>query len=178
MNSKKEERLESVNHQVLATLNTDTVIVTVQRAEIEREKEEKTEDTKRKAEVDEMQSFVGKKENQRWLWHAIDHCTGEILAYVLGSRQDEVFLKLKKLLEPFGIKKFYTDGLKTYERHLPVEMRQVSKYKMQRIERKHLTFRTRIKRLARKTICFSKSIQMHDLVIGLFINKYEFGVEI
>ncbi|WP_346016528.1 IS1 family transposase [Chroococcidiopsis sp. CCMEE 29] len=100
------------------------------------------------------------------------------LAYVLGSRQDEVFLKLKKLLEPFGIKKFYTDGLKTYERHLPVEMRQVSKYKMQRIERKHLTFRTRIKRLARKTICFSKSIQMHDLVIGLFINKYEFGVEI
>lgn len=167
-----------MNHQVLATLNTDTVIVTVQRAEIEREKEEKTEDTKRKAEVDEMQSFVGKKENQRWLWHAIDHCTGEILAYVLGSRQDEVFLKLKKLLEPFGIKKFYTDGLKTYERDLPVEMRQVSKYKMQRIERKHLTFRTRIKRLARKTICFSKSIQMHDLVIGLFINKYEFGVEI
>ncbi|WP_250121466.1 IS1 family transposase [Chroococcidiopsis sp. CCMEE 29] len=67
---------------MLATLNTDTVIVTVQRAEIEREKEEKTEDTKRKAEVDEMQSFVGKKENQRWLWHAIDHCTGEILAYL------------------------------------------------------------------------------------------------
>ena len=27
----------------------------------------------------------------------------------------EVFLQLKKLLEPFGIKKFYTDGLKTYE---------------------------------------------------------------
>ncbi len=151
----------------------------MQRTEIERKTAAPEGDNVvRKAEVDEMQSFVGKKENQRWLWHAIDHCTGEILAYVLGSRQDEVFLKLKKLLEPFGIKKFYTDGLKTYERHLSVEIRQVSKYKMQRIERKHLTFRTRIKRLARKTICFSKSIQMHDLVIGLFINRYEFEVNI
>ncbi|WP_298623241.1 IS1 family transposase, partial [uncultured Legionella sp.] len=32
-----------------------------------------------------------------------------------------------------------------------------------------------IKRLARKTICFSKSELMHDTVIGLFINRFEFG---
>ena len=44
------------------------------------------------------------------------------------------------------------------------------------IERKHLQLRTRIKRLARKTICFSKSEEMHDIVIGLFINRYEFGL--
>ncbi len=131
-----------------------------------------------KVQVDEMQSFVGKKANQRWLWHGINHYTGEILAYVLGSRTDEMFLKLKKLLEPFGITNFYTDGLKTYERHIPPELRQVSKYKMQKIERKHLTLRTRIKRLARQTICFSKSEEMHDIVIGLFINRYEFGIVI
>ncbi|NEQ43386.1 MAG: hypothetical protein F6K00_07415 [Leptolyngbya sp. SIOISBB] len=35
--------------------------------------------------------------------------------------------------------------------------------------------RIRIKRLARKTICCSKSILMHDTVIGLFINCYELG---
>ena len=131
-----------------------------------------------KAEVDEMESYVGKKIYQRWLWHAIDHKTGTILAFVLGRRQDRMFLKLKKLLKPFGISKFYTDKLKTYERHLDLEERTVSKYKMQKIERKHLTLRTRIKRLQRKTICFSKITQMHDLVIGLYINKYEFGREI
>jgi insertion element IS1 protein InsB len=125
-----------------------------------------------------MQSFVGKKENQRWLWHAIDHYTGEVLAFVLGRRQDEVFLQLKQLLKPFGITQFYTDGLKTYERQLSDETCQVSKDKMQKIERKHLTLRTRIKRLARKTICFSKSTLMHDTVIGLFINQYEFGLKI
>ena len=49
------------------------------------------------AEVDEMWSFVGKKTPQRWLWHAIDHCTGMVLAYVLGTHQDDVFLQLKAL---------------------------------------------------------------------------------
>ncbi|MBD3887698.1 transposase, partial [Phormidium tenue FACHB-886] len=48
----------------------------------------------------------------------------------------------------------------------------------QQIERKHLTLRTRIKRLARKTICFSKSVWLHDVVINLFINRYEFGVDV
>jgi insertion element IS1 protein InsB len=45
----------------------------------------------------------------------------------------------------------------------------------QKIERKNLNFRTWIKRLTRKTICFSKLELMHDTVIGLLINKVEFG---
>ncbi len=53
-------------------------------------------------ELDEMWSFVQKKENQRWLWHAIDHATGKVLAYVLGTRTDNVFLQLKTLLKTFG----------------------------------------------------------------------------
>ena len=99
-------------------------------------------------------------------------------AIVLGQRQDRMFLKLKRMLKPFGITKFYTDNLQTYERHLSKNERIVSKYKMQKIERKHLTLRTRIKRLQRKTICFSKISPMHDLVIGLYINKYEFHRDI
>ena len=85
-------------------------------------------------------------------------------------------LKLKALLSPFGITRFYTDALGTYKRCLTPGTHVVSKYNMQRIEKKHLNLRTRIKRLARKTICFSKSIIMHDIVIGLFINRYEFGI--
>jgi len=130
------------------------------------------------SEVDEMWSFVGKKENQRWLWHAIDHNTGVVLAYTFGTHEDEVFVKLKELLLPFGISRFYTDEWGAYKRHLDPEKHEISKRNMQKIERKHLTLRTRIKRLARKTICFSKSIFMHDLVIGLFINRYEFGVSV
>ncbi len=55
------------------------------------------------AEVDEVWSYVGKKRELRWLWHAMDHRSGHVLAYVLGRRKDEGFLQLKALLEPFGI---------------------------------------------------------------------------
>lgn len=130
------------------------------------------------AELDEMWSFVGSKKKPRWLWHAIDRRSGQVLAYVFGRRKDKVFLELKKLLEPFGIEKYCTDGWGAYERHIPEEDHEVGKRKTQRIERKHLELRTRIKRLARRTICFSRSEQMHDIVIGLFINRYEFGASI
>jgi len=128
--------------------------------------------------MDEMWSYVGSKANQRWLWHAIDRVTGEVLAYVLGQRKDEVFLELKGLLEPFGITRFYTDDWGAYERHLEAEKHVIGKRNTQKIERKHLTLRIRIKRLARKTICFSKLEKMHDIVIGLFVNRYEFGISV
>jgi insertion element IS1 protein InsB len=130
------------------------------------------------AEMDEMWSFVGHKGQQRWLWHAIDHQSGAVLAYVLGEHKDAVFLQLKKLLAPFHIRCFYTDDWGAYQRHIPPTYHEIGKRNTQKIERKHLTLRTRIKRLARKTICFSKSIQMHDIVLGLFINRYAFGLQI
>jgi insertion element IS1 protein InsB len=77
-------------------------------------------------------------------------------------------------LEPFGINRFYSDDWGAYERKIPSEKHVISKKNTQKIERKHLTLRTRIKRLTRKTICFSKTEEMHDTVIGLFINRYEF----
>ena len=117
------------------------------------------------AEIDEMWSFVKQKSQQRWLWHAIDHQTGVVLAYVLGTHQDEVFVQLKALLARSAFN-FYTDGADVYNRHLNPEPHTVGKTQTQKIERKHLTFRTRLKRLVRKTICFSKSIQMHDIVMG------------
>jgi insertion element IS1 protein InsB len=153
-----------VNYHRLALLNPDTVMVVIRLAE--------------EAEVDEMWSFVGKKQEPRWLWHAIDHRSGQVLAYVFGRRKDEVFLKLKALLAPFGITRYHTDSWGAYTRHLDADEHQPGKRNTQKIERKHLTLRTRIKRLVRKTICFSKSIQMHDIVIGLFVNRYEFGLRV
>ena len=126
--------------------------------------------------LDEMWSYVAKKSQPRWLWHAIDHQTSRVLVYVFGRRQDEVFLRWQELLKPFGIAKFYTDGWGAYERHLDAEKHQVGKDHTQKIESKHINLRTRIKRLVRRTLCFSKTEQMHDLVIGLFMNRYEFGL--
>lgn len=169
---KKLVQLESVNRRVLGQLQPEQVFVEILRVQ------EAEDYTVEESELDEMWSYVKSKDNPRWLWHAIDRSTGQVLAYVFGARKDEVFLQLKALLEPFGIKRYCTDGWGAYSRHLSAELHEVGKRKTQRIERKHLRLRTRIKRLARKTVCFSKSEMMHDLVIGLFINRYEFGLSI
>src|SRR5256884_9334032 len=92
---KQEAALASVNTALLRTVDPAEILVDIEQAG--------------EAEVDEMWSFVGKKGNQRWLWHAIDHHTGQVLAYVFGRRKDEVFLQLKALLAPFGLTRFYTD---------------------------------------------------------------------
>lgn len=108
----------------LRILNPDDIAVDIERAG--------------EAEMDEMWSFVGKKQDQRWLWHAIDHGTGAVLAYVFGRRQDEVFLQLKALLEPFGLTRFYTDYWGAYTRHLEPDMHSQGKRNTQKIERKAL----------------------------------------
>ena len=113
-----------------------------------------------RSELDEMWSYVGKKANPRWLWHAIDHHSGTVLAYVFGRRKDAVFLQLQALLEPFGITHFYTDGWGAYERHIDPEQHEVGKEHTQKIESKHINLRTRIKRLVRRTIGFSKTTTM------------------
>jgi insertion element IS1 protein InsB len=128
----------------------------------------------RAAEIDEMWSFVGAKATERWLWHAIDHRTGRVLAYVRGTRKDAVFLKLKALLAPLGITHYYTDKAGVYQRHLPPAKHTGGKLTIQKIERKHLTLRTRLKRLARKTLYVSRSCLMHDLLIRLDMNRVEF----
>ncbi len=92
---KKEEGLEPVNTALLRTLHPQEMTVAIERAG--------------EAERDEMWSYVGNKNNPRWLWHAIDHSTGAVLAYVFGRRKDEVFLTRKALLEPFGLTYYYTD---------------------------------------------------------------------
>jgi insertion element IS1 protein InsB len=101
--------------------------------------------------------------------------SGTVLAYVFGRRKDAVFQQRQALLEPFGIRRFSTDGWGAYERDIDPEQHQVGKENTQKIESKHINLRTRIKRLVRRTICFSKTTTMHDLVIGLFMNRYEFG---
>ena len=125
--------------------------------------------------MDERWSFVGAKAIERWLWPALDHQTGKVLADVVGTRKDAVFLKLTALLAPLGITRYYTDKAGVYQRHLPPAQPTRGKLRMQKIARKHLTLRTRLKRLARTTLSFSRSCLMRDLIIGLYMNHVDFG---
>lgn len=126
-------------------------------------------------EWDEFWSYVAKKSNQRWTWYAVERKTGLILAFQNGRRTDDSLKKLVQKVAHLPIRICHTDAWAAYEKHLPIAcIHRVGKDNTWKIERKNLNFRTHIKRLSRKTICFSKDEEIHDNVIALYISSFYF----
>ena len=70
-------------------------------------------------------------------------CIIRFVGKSVGHRpKDAVFLQLQALLEPFGITRYYTDGLGAYERHIDPEQHEVGKEHTQKIESTHIHLRT------------------------------------
>lgn len=124
--------------------------------------------------MDEMWSFVHNKSQQYWLWWAIDHNTGEPLAYCFGTREHKYLDELLELLADFNINIVYSDNNYAYKSRITDSKVITGKRNTQRIERKHLSLRTWCSRLVRKGIRFSKSYLMHKVVVGLVINFHLF----
>lgn len=129
--------------------------------------------------VDELVTFVawrkkpkpkpGKKskKDEYCVIHAIDAKTGRHAGFVVGKRtKKNIAILVKKLLES-GAKRIYTDGLNIYPALIPKRMHSVFAKCTNRIERFNLTLRTRVKRLSRKTLCFSRSRIMLEVDMKL-----------
>ena len=125
--------------------------------------------------MDEMWSFYHDKKHQIWLWWAVEHETNIPLAYTFGTREHKYLDKLLDLLKSLPVRTVYADNNFAYENKIKDKVLIRGKKNTQKIERNHLTLRTRLKRLARKTICFSKDKDSRQSVIGTFINIYFFG---
>ena len=108
-------------------------------------------------------------------WPVIEHCTGQVCASVCGGRKAPGFLARTAVLQPWGITRFSPEGWGASRRHRALDQHTVGKPQTQQIARQHPTVRARMKRLARKTLCCSPSIQRPDLVIGLCIHRFAYG---
>ena len=89
----------------------------------------------------------------------------------MGRRKDAGFLRLNARLAPCGLTRSYTDPWGASTRPLAPDVHRPGKRNTQKIARQHLTLRPRITRLVRKTLGFSQNTPMHDLVMGLFVNR-------
>lgn len=118
--------------------------------------------------------MAARKTRQHWLWYTYNTKAGVVLAYTFGPRTDETCCELLALLSPFNTGMITSDNWGSYAREVPKHKHLTGRIFTQRIERNNLTLRTRIKRLARKTICFSRSVEIHEKVIGAFIERYLF----
>ena len=122
-------------------------------------------------EIDEMWSFVEKKKKQCWLWLAYAPKYRQIIAFSLGRRTDQSLQTLLDQMSSIQITRFYTDNWESYRNLLPDFRHWIGKSGTQRIERQNLNFRTHLKRLQRRTICFSKSKRMLEAVVKLYVHQ-------
>ncbi|HFM4387861.1 TPA: IS1-like element IS1A family transposase [Escherichia coli] len=122
------------------------------------------------AEMDEQWGYVGAKSRQRWLFYAYDSLRKTVVAHVFGERTMATLGRLMSLLSPFDVVIWMTDGWPLYESRLKGKLHVISKRYTQRIERHNLNLRQHLTRLGRKSLSFSKSVELHDKVIGHYLN--------
>lgn len=131
-------------------------------------------------ELDELWSFVLKKDNQQWIWIALCRRTRQIVAYYVGDRSDESCRQLwARVPEPYKQGYSYSDFWGAYQRVIDTGRHQsVGKETGQtaHVERWNNTLRQRLARFVRKTLSFSKSERMHKLVLKLFIHRYNLDI--
>ena len=127
------------------------------------------------AEVDEQWGYVGSKSRQRWLFYAYERLRSRVVAHVFGERTMATLEQLLTLLSPFEVVVRMTGGWPLYASRLKGKFHVISKRYTQRIERHNLNLRQHLARPGRKSLSFSKSVELHDKVIGYYmtINHYQ-----
>jgi len=120
-----------------------------------------------------MWSFVRKRENEIWIWLALEVNSRKILSYAVGDRSVYTFKKLWNGISDKIKRKviFFTDRWDAYNL-IPYKQRIIRKGGTNHIERLFLTLRNDNTRFARKTIRFSKSLEMLQNSLKLWIHYY------
>lgn len=111
-------------------------------------------------EIDELCTYIGNKNKRRWIAYSLRKDSKEVVNFVVGARTKRTISLITTSIVLSNAKKIYTDKLNIYRSLIPVDIHQTKQYSINHIERMNLTLRTHLKRLNRRTICYSKSILM------------------
>ncbi|MDB9837089.1 IS1 family transposase [Flavobacteriaceae bacterium] len=87
----------------------------------------------------------------------------------VGPRTNKTLNRVLLSLELSQAKKIYTDKLKQYRYLISKKVHSTKPRGTNHIERMHLNFRTHLKRLNRRSICFSKSVVMLNVVLKIYV---------
>ena len=119
-------------------------------------------------EMDELKTYIKKKKNDYWVIYAIDRESKQVVDYKTEKRTKKNIKSVTDTLLLAECKQIHTDGLDIYGFVIPKEVHRVKRYCTNRIERKNLSLRTHLKRLNRKTICYSKSLLMLEACLQIY----------
>ncbi len=111
-------------------------------------------------EVDELWSFIGNKRKATWITYAIERKSRKVVGFLVGPRSKARIRLLINHLLKLKPRQIYTDRLNIYRSLIPGTIHKIVRYGTNRIERKNLTLRMHLKRLNRRSLCFSRN-KMH-----------------
>lgn len=109
-------------------------------------------------EIDELWSYIRHKKEVVWLTYVLEQNSKRIIDFYIGSKSQKTIKPMIDNVLRLAPKVIYTDKLNIYPNLIPQNIHSTSRYRTNRIERMNLTLRTHVKRLAWRSICFSKSI--------------------
>ena len=126
--------------------------------------------------LDELWSFVLKKTNQAWIGIALCRKTRQVVAYAMGDRSEQTCRRLWEAIPPtYRVGHGFTDFWVAYQAVIP-ETQHTAAGKgtgeTAHVERWNNTLRQRLARFVRKTLSFSKSPEMHEACLRLFLHRY------
>jgi IS1 family transposase/transposase-like protein len=119
-------------------------------------------------EVDEMRTYIGKKKRLRWIVYAFDRESKSVVDFNVGRRTNNTLKHVIHSLELSQARKIYTDKLKNYRYLINKTIHHTQVYCTNNIERNNLTIRTHLKRLNRKTICYSRSLILLSAILKIY----------
>lgn len=128
-------------------------------------------------EGDEVWSFIGRKQQQAWLWVLLDRATRRVVAWASGDRSIATAQQLwqKVPIEYQTRCHCFTDFWSVYANVFSADQHTAcgkESGETSHIERWNNTLRQRVGRFVRKTLSFSKSEKMHLAAITWFIYCY------
>jgi IS1 family transposase len=119
-------------------------------------------------EVDEMRTYIKNKSKPIWIVYALERKTNNVVSFSIGRRTKRTLQNVINTLLLSAPKRIYTDGLKQYQYLIDPIIHKVKRYGTNHIERNNLSLRTHLKRLNRKTICFSRSFVILQCVLRIY----------
>ncbi len=122
-----------------------------------------------RVQIDEQWSYVGRKEKKVWMIYAYAVEEDEILAFTMGKRSAEAVRNLFVKLKALDIDAFLTDDWEAFSTVLPRAKHWIGKQYTKAIEGINTFFRTRVRRLMRRTVCFSKKLIYHYAMLKIII---------
>ncbi len=119
-------------------------------------------------EVDELNTFIGNKSNRIWIVCALEKDTRKIVRFAIGKRTNKTLSQITSTLQLARATKIYTDKLVNYKSLICDKIHSTRKYGTNYVERKFLTLRVHIKRLNRRSICFTKNVIVLQAIISIY----------